>query len=606
MLHQTLRKILVLAFVFAFLSPFPNLASAGEIAPGHVLGSTYFVNSTLEEADNNLADLVCKTASNVCTLKAAIEQSNYDDDLDTIKFNIPVAHNAPLYITITQPLPNIIRPLELIGGNQYPGYPNRIVLDATDVKTAYPESSGLVILADNTTVTGLTIQGFPKYGINLANVENFAIGGMTSETQRVVIIGNGLTTVDSAGIFISGSNHGTIVNCNIGVDYDGNTAAGNSRGIVFSRSNYNTVGTATPGFRNVISGNTIRGIDMTGFSDATHDYVIGNQVIGNIIGLNRAGNAAVANNVGFYVNVDRNNVIGGVIANRNIIAGNTVGLDVNGVQATANLVIAGNWFDFSLDGVNHLPNEVSLIIRDSKNVTVGGMDAGLVNYFGSMVQVYRQLAAAENINFSRNYFGYRPASAAPFVTTKGLIIAGVSSSQFSRLIMRGVEKPIQVDHYLYDPGVYSSSAFFTMLDVEDAQAPAIDLAPLGPNSNDTLDADSGANAKQNHPVVNEVEEITTSIGYIRGTLHSKASTQYRIELYLSPVCRTEAYDGKYLGYGNTTTNASGNASFEIMYIEELTGHCISATATDLATMDTSEFSPGFSLLGAVYLPVVRK
>ena len=606
MLHQTLRNLLVLAFVFAFLSTSPYQTNAREKIPEIVQGSTYYVDSTLEESDYNLADLVCETYSDVCTLKAAIEQSNYDDDLDTVKFAIPVAHSAPIYIIITQPLPTINRPLEIQGGNLYPGYPNRIVLDATDVKAAYPESSGLVITADNTSITGLTIQGFPKYGIQLTNAENFAIGGETYETQRMVIASNGLTTNDSAGIFLSGSNNGKIVNCNIGVDYDGNTAAGNKRGIVFSRSNYNTIGTTAPNFRNVISGNTIRGIDMTGVSDVSHDYVIGNQVIGNIIGLNRAGTTAVGNHVGVYVNVDRNNVIGGSSSNKNFFGGNSVGLDVNAVKETANLVIAGNWFDFGLDGVSHLPNEVSLKVRDSKNVTVGGFDASLVNYFGSTVLVYRQLAPAENVYFRGNYFGYRPASAEPFSIENGIQVSGLTGGQFSRFSMRGVENPIQVDHFRYQSEVFTSGAYFTMLDVENAQAPAIDLAPLGPNSNDNLDVDSGANAKQNHPVVSEVVELTSSIGYIRGSLHSKASTQYRIELYVSPVCRAGVFDGNYAGYGNVTTNASGDASFEIMYIEAFEGGCISATATDLVTMDTSEFGPGFSLLDAIYLPAVRK
>ncbi len=51
---------------------------------------------------------------------------------------------------------------------------------------------------------------------------------------------------------------------------------------------------------NVISGNTVDGVRVEG---------INNSIVGNIIGLNAAGNAKLANNYGIYINNVANNTI---------------------------------------------------------------------------------------------------------------------------------------------------------------------------------------------------------------------------------------------------------------------------------------------------------
>lgn len=90
----------------------------------------------------------------------------------------------------------------------------------------------------------------------------------------------------------------------------------------------NTIGGVTTASRNVISGNTSAGIWITGSG------VNQNSVLGNFIGLNAAGTAAVANTfVGMYLiaGASNNSVTG------NVLSGNTSeGLRLTGVGTSGN------------------------------------------------------------------------------------------------------------------------------------------------------------------------------------------------------------------------------------------------------------------------------
>src|SRR5207249_3105442 len=135
-----------------------------------------------------------------------------------------------------------------------------------------------------------------------------------------VISGNNGT----AGVLISDSGTtGNLVQGNlIGLASNGTSALGNTGdGVqVTSPAASNTIGgtTSTPGtgLGNVISGNGGDGVDTGGNANLTR---------GNIIGLNAAGTAAVANaGAGYRLSSGINCIIGGATSDlRNIISGNT-------------------------------------------------------------------------------------------------------------------------------------------------------------------------------------------------------------------------------------------------------------------------------------------
>src|SRR5207249_10746390 len=109
---------------------------------------------------------------------------------------------------------------------------------------------------------------------------NHVIGG-TSAADRNVISGN------MQGIYVTGTlSVGNLIQGNfIGTDRTGHAAIGNtpSHGVTIDGASNNTIGGATPGARNVISGNGFFGISIVrGFF--SHLPASGNVVQGNYVG----------------------------------------------------------------------------------------------------------------------------------------------------------------------------------------------------------------------------------------------------------------------------------------------------------------------------------
>src|SRR5262249_56894304 len=74
--------------------------------------------------------------------------------------------------------------------------------------------------------------------------------------------------------------------------------------------------------------------------------------------------------------------------------------------------------------------------------------------------------------------------------------------------------------------------------------------------------------------------------------NSTMNSVFRIELFSNPTCDASGNgEGQtFLGFTKVTTDDGGNASFAMSLPAVPAGQAITATATDLATNDTSEFS----------------
>ena len=85
-MRRLVSTAFVCGFVPALLAVLVLLASSGARLAAAVVaaGSTYVVNSTLDQPDADLADGICLTASGACTLRAAIMQANFVTGVDTI------------------------------------------------------------------------------------------------------------------------------------------------------------------------------------------------------------------------------------------------------------------------------------------------------------------------------------------------------------------------------------------------------------------------------------------------------------------------------------------------------------------------------------------
>jgi hypothetical protein len=120
----------------------------------------------------------------------------------------------------------------------------------------------------------------------------------------------------------------------------------------------------------------------------------------------------------------------------------------------------------------------------------------------------------------------------------------------------------------------------------------------GVTANDPSDADAGPNGLQNYPVFTAArygEGITT----VSGTLNSAPGRIYILDFFrVSPTLSPHWDTLLYLGAFRVRTDASGNAGFATGFESLFLGDFVTATATDLTTGDTSEFSVNAGLTEA--------
>lgn len=260
-MRRLLSVLLTLMLVFSL---------AVIVLPSHVKAATFTVTNTSD--------------SGAGSLRQAILDANINLGTDTINFNIPGA--GPHTIQPLSTLPTITDPVIIDGYTQPGASPNtngpslginavlKIELDGSN---AGINVDGFHITSGSSTIRGLVINHF-RWGIALD--------------------GNGANIIE--GNFI-------------GTDATGTTALGNGFGVyIFNWSPNNIIGGATPGARNLISGNN---------SDGVHVYGHWNVVQGNLVGTDVNGSANLGNN-GYGIRFDNTD---NHTVSDNIVAYNAVG-----------------------------------------------------------------------------------------------------------------------------------------------------------------------------------------------------------------------------------------------------------------------------------------
>jgi hypothetical protein len=120
----------------------------------------------------------------------------------------------------------------------------------------------------------------------------------------------------------------------------------------------------------------------------------------------------------------------------------------------------------------------------------------------------------------------------------------------------------------------------------------IDLERDGVTDNDTGDADAGANTLQNFPVLTSAKTGRKGTS-IAGKLNSVPNKTFTVQFFASPELSPSGNgQGKtFLGEKVVSTDASANAAFTFKPSQKVSkGQFITATATDSASKNTSEFS----------------
>jgi len=206
----------------------------------------------------------------------------------------------------------------------------------------------------------------------------FDTGVFPPGSPATIALSGGLPALDTGADTVDGSAAGVIIRGGGMDDFDcfminlhyhtikGLEIYNCNYAIRISGGRYNTIGGSTEGERNVIYGNHA-GIAML--------LVTGNVVIGNYVGTNADGDAAIPNETGIFINGSHENIIGGNSdAQRNVISGNSsMGMYIT---SSYNNVITGNYIGTNADGDAAIPNETGIFILAADNNTIGGIAGG--------------------------------------------------------------------------------------------------------------------------------------------------------------------------------------------------------------------------------------
>jgi hypothetical protein len=357
------RKSFRLALAFAVISLFSwTLLSDSSLVSRRAQAAGFMVTNTNDAGAGSLR-------------QAIIDSNSNGNFVDTITFNIPGGSLKTIHLATA--LPPIFFPVTIDGYTQPGASPNtlavgdnavlQIELDGTNLPTnavvlqisgtdctikglAINRASGQNVSAirinhSNTRIEGNFIGINPagttalgnQFGILVStNATSTTIGGL-SPAARNVISGN-----TNAGILIlNDQNKNVKVQGNyIGTDASGTKDLGNGRGIQVLDCSGVTIGGVTAGSRNVISGNDVHGITLSGTETNT-------TIQGNYIGTQADGVSALGNLPnGIYIDGVRDNTVGGTGAGAgNMIAYNTVhGVSVEGDTATGNAILSNSTF----------------------------------------------------------------------------------------------------------------------------------------------------------------------------------------------------------------------------------------------------------------------
>ena len=465
---------------------------------------------------------------------------------------------------------------------------------------------GLGVSAKGVTVPG-TVLGNTEDGIFLENA-SFTIVGGTTPLSRNTISGNGAMGIHVVGLSTRGAVGNLIEGNFIGTDAAGSLARPNSAdGIQLDAfASANTIGGVASGARNVISGNTRIGIY---FDTSNTD----NTIEGNFIGIDASGSAALPNAYGLLVKA-AGNVIGGTEPGAgNVISGNASdGILFADVDARSNEVL-GNFIGTNAAGDAAVPNQgAGIHISFASLNHIGGTTPGSGNVISGNATVgvlINSSGAFDNV-VQGNFIGTAFNGHTPLANgSHGVEVTGANHNTIGGT-EAGAGNTIAFNR---GAGVYVESGTGNAILSNSIlrNFMGIDLGPLGVTPNDPGDSDTGANLLQNFPTLavattGGVGGNTIIVGFINTTANAKILIQFFSSFDYTSLSNAEGED--FLGSKTVTTDASGNASFTAVLPGMLPIGLVTATATDvtpevnnlpLPTNNTSEFSRAIPLTSSV-------
>ena len=555
-----------------------------------------------------LSSVVTTTADGgIGSLRAAIYYAQ-DHPGTTVSFNIPTSdpgHASGVFtIKPTGHIPIFTTNGLTIDATTQPGYAGKpiVFVNGTQLITENGEIPAFLFHESNCVVKGLGVQQYPWCGMVMRYP-------------------------DATG--------NRVIGCSIGLDATGNLAAPNVfEGIQISDGAHdNIIGGTGPNERNVISGNTLYGIYISGATTT------GNVILGNYIGTNLDGNAALPNHKGGVIlteGANQNTIGGDTAAARNCISGNTdAGIWITGSGVSQNTV-RGNYIGLNATGTGKIPNTFvgMYIISGASNNTVasnvisGNSSEGIriadpgsignklyTNFLGTSpsgeIAIPNGFAGATIINGATgNFIGDGPGTGNLISgnTTVGVLIADppttgnfVRNNRIVPAVIAETSLISQFDGIWLTAGSLSNTIGGTSLGAANVIAghPGRGIVLFdGPTARQSFRRNSifdngwqgialysGSNNSQAAPVISSaVLGLGTTV---TGSLTSTPGKSFTIEFFSSPSAKY------FVGEKLVTTDGSGNAPINVTLPAIIAaGHEITATATatSLTTGDTSELA----------------
>jgi CSLREA domain-containing protein len=539
--------------------------------------TTITVNSAADTTANDgactLREAITAASTNTASGAAAGEcaAGQAFPIVDTIEFNI--SGSGVHTINATSSLPPITEAV-LIDGYTQPANGGA----AASPNTLAVGDNAVLLVEINGTASPL--------GSNL-----FGFKGGSGSTVRGLVINRLAGVVFDIG-FSATSDNNTIAGNFVGTDPTGSTFLGSNFNPIEIRGTGNLIGGTAPAARNVIVGG---GVGILVILPAA-----GNFIQGNYVGINAAGTAAlqpVGGTSAIELLASPNNTIGGTAPGAgNVLIGTAIGIRL-GAGASNNTVVQGNLIGTNATGTATTGVAAGTGIRTdngASNNTIGGSAPGAGNLIsGGAFGIFLADGAA-NYLIRGNKIGTDITGTAPIPNSSagilagtaalGTVIGGVAAGEGNIIAFNGgIGILVQSSGY----GILGNSIFSN-------GGLGIDLGGGGVTDNDVTpgDPDTGPNDLQNFPVLDA--PVFGGGTSTTGTLNSTPGRTFRIEIFANDECDPLLHgEGKtFVGTVDTAvTDANGDVAFTVNFGQSLpAGTLLTATATDLTTNDTSEFS----------------
>jgi hypothetical protein len=437
-----------------------------------------------------------------------------------------------------------------------------------------------------TDATGLLDRGNGGRGISVA--------GADAVVNENVVSGNG-----AQGIYATATGLEVYGNT-VGLGSNGSTVIRNdNHGIeVTSTATGATIGSLSPGDRNVVSGNgsstSVHGIQCNGASS----FITGNYVGTDSTGLISKGNGGRGLSIGSAGTVISSNVCSGngtdgISANAlglefygnilglgadgsTVIANGDQGLELNGNSTGAIVgsqfgvdgnLISGNTnegISNSASGVIVQGNMIGTDITGTLDRGNGGGNRGGIEFHGGGNGIIGGSGAGEGniIAFNGGYGGV------VFLSSGNAVVGNTIHDNTPHGVV--VFEGANVNNTFQENSIYDQSGI------------AYGTGWFGPISNDALDVDTGGNLRQNYP---DIGPVRPGDAELNGVLSSAASTTYRLDFYRNTGCHPSGYGEaeEWLGNMDVTTDGSGLTPFTFaLPTNAVLGEAFTATATDPA------------------------